>query len=105
MRSTLAPFFHAELENPFLVPNFSFGFNPFLAGLSGDQSFRLLQEDYPSTTYHVRNRSFAYDEITVDENLESNTLSKIELFRPRLLALSLVQYQEALQSILNFLRH
>jgi selenocysteine lyase/cysteine desulfurase len=104
VRATVAGFFYAKPENTFLVPNFSYGFSTFLAGLSGDHRFLLLQEDYPSVTYPVRNSGFAYDEVTIDENLEANILTKIELFGPTVLALSLVQYQDGLKIDLEFLK-
>lgn len=104
VKHNLSRFFHAKPENTFLVPNFSFGFNTFLEGLSGTQRFLLLQEDYPSINYPVQSRGFACDYAAIDENLEDNILEKIRLFRPTVFALSIVQYSSGIRIDFEFLK-
>ena len=43
IKQATADFFNAKAEHTFLVPNFSFGFNTFLQGLSSNHRFLLLQ--------------------------------------------------------------
>ncbi|WP_158797913.1 aminotransferase class V-fold PLP-dependent enzyme [Pedobacter sp. L105] len=104
VRHNLSRFFHAKPENTFLVPNFSFGFNTFLDGLPGEHRFLLLHEEYPSINYPVQNRGFICDYAVIDEKLEENILEKIKLFKPTVLALSMVQYISGIQISFEFLK-
>ncbi|QJD95547.1 aminotransferase class V-fold PLP-dependent enzyme [Mucilaginibacter robiniae] len=92
VKNSVARLFHSNVENTFLVPNFSYGFNILLDGLPGKQRVLLVQEDYPSINYPVKSRGYAYEHVVADELLEQNLLARIEQFKPTLLAFSLVQY-------------
>jgi len=97
VKTTLAGFFHAKVQHTFLVPNFSFGFNTFLEGLTRNHRFLLLQEDYPSLNYPVRSRGFSYEEVPIDEYLEEKILERIRLFKPTVWAFSMVQYLDGIK--------
>lgn len=92
VRNTVARFFNAKEDNTFLVPNFSFGFNTFLAGLSSSHRFFLLEEDYPSINYAVQSGGFTCTYLPMNEQLEESILEKIKQFKPTIFAFSLVQY-------------
>lgn len=104
VKETLANFFQADASNTFLVPNFSFGFNTLLEGLSKNERFLLLQEDYPSVNYPVESRGFSCTHIAVSEHLEEDILAKIETFKPTVFAFSLVQYISGIAIDLAFIR-
>jgi selenocysteine lyase/cysteine desulfurase len=104
LKSTLARFFHAKQENIYLVPNFSFGLNVFLDGLSGEQRFLLLEGDYPTSGHSVRSRGFDIAYSAIDEHLEINILEQVKTFKPTVFVLSIVQYTSGIKISLDFLK-
>ena len=104
LKANLARIFHAKPENTFLIPNFSFGFNTFLDGLSGTHRFLLLEEEYPSVNYPIQGRGFTCDYAVIDEHLEDNILEKIKYFQPTVLAISIVQYISGIKIDFEFLK-
>lgn len=104
VKNNLSKFFTAKIEDTFLVPNFSTGYNTFLAGLPATYRFLLLEEDYPAVNYPVSSRGFTCDYVKVDHQLEENILEKITLFKPNVLAISIVQYINGIKIDLNFLK-
>jgi len=105
VKSHVARFFKAKVENTFLVQNFSIAFNTFLDGLDHSHRFLLLQSDYPSVNYPVESRNFKHIEYAeLDENLEQNILNKVRSFKPTILALSLIQYISGIRINLDFIK-
>jgi len=104
VRQHLARFFHSKEENTFLVQNFSIAFNIFLDGLSRAHRFLLINCDYPSVNYPVESRMFNYAHAKSDENLEQNILDQIKLFKPSILALSLIQYTNGIKIDFDFIK-
>ncbi len=104
IRQHLAQFFKAAVNNTFLVPNFSFGFNTFLDGLSGDYRFLLVENDYPSVNYPVESRGFNCSYVKQTARFEEDILENIKLFQPNVLALSLVQYTTGIKIDFEFLK-
>jgi len=104
VKQSLADFFHADVDNTYLIPNFSFGFNTFLEGLSSSERFLLLQEDYPSVNYAIESRGFPRDYVAVTEHLEENILAKIKQFQPTVFAFSLVQYISGIKIDFAFIK-
>ncbi|TDQ11868.1 aminotransferase class V-fold PLP-dependent enzyme [Pedobacter metabolipauper] len=92
VKDTVARFFNTKVNNTFLVPNFSFGFNTFLEGISPSNRFLLLDEDYPSVNYPVRSRGFAFEVLPSDQHLEAQILERIHTFKPTVFVFSVVQY-------------
>lgn len=103
VKTNLSNFFTAKTENTFLVANFSTGFNTFLAGLAPTHRFLLLEEDYPAVNYPVASRGFVCDYVKVNHQLEENILERITVFKPTVLALSIVQYINGIKIDLDFL--
>lgn len=104
VRRTVADFFKAKVEHTFLSPNFSFGFNTFLQGLSPHHRFLLLQEDYPSINYAVESRGFECSYVQMNAEMEENILAQIKSFKPTVFALSIVQYISGRKISLSFLK-
>lgn len=104
VKKNLSHFFKAKIDHTFLVPNFSTGYNTFLAGLPATYRFLLLEEDYPAVNYPVTSRGFACDYVQVDHQVEENILEKINSFKPNILALSVVQYINGIKIDLDFLK-
>lgn len=104
VRQSLADFFNASVQHTFLVPNFSFGMNTFLEGLSRSERFLLLREDYPSVNYAIESRGFSIEYLQIDEYLEENIIAKIERFKPTVFAFSLVQYISGIKLNFDFIK-
>ncbi|MEO6136396.1 MAG: hypothetical protein ABIP35_14655, partial [Ginsengibacter sp.] len=92
LRNNISDLFGSKIENTFLVPNFSFGFNILLNGLDTSHRFLLLQEDYPSIVNPVIRMGFKHCDVGIDENMEANILDTIKNFKPTVFAFSMVQY-------------
>ncbi|WP_134089722.1 aminotransferase class V-fold PLP-dependent enzyme [Olivibacter sp. XZL3] len=104
VKQSVSDFFRADAGYTYLVPNFSFGINTFLDGLSATERFLMLEEDYPSVTYAVRSRGFQVDTVPVDEQLEDRILTKIREFKPTAFAFSLVQYINGIKLDMGFIK-
>jgi selenocysteine lyase/cysteine desulfurase len=104
VKEKVASFFKAKAMNTFLVPNFSYGFNVFLEGLSGKHHFLLLENDYPSVNYAVKCRGFSCDYIQPDELLETDIFEKIGTLKPTVFAFSIVQYTNGFKIDLEFIK-
>jgi selenocysteine lyase/cysteine desulfurase len=104
VKCTVARFFKISPDNTFLVPNFSFGFNTFLEGLSGNQKFLLVRDDYPSINYAVQSRGFTCEYVQADEHFEENIYSAIKTLKPTIFAFSIVQYISGIKINIDFLK-
>lgn len=104
VKHSLADFFHANSDHTFLIPNFSFGFNTLLQGLSSSERFLLLQEDYPSVNYAVERSGFSCSYVQVGASLEDDILERIKTFKPTVFAFSLVQYISGIKLDFEFIK-
>jgi selenocysteine lyase/cysteine desulfurase len=104
VRTTLAKFFSADPNNTFLLPNFSFGFNTFLEGLSGCHKFLLVKDDYPSINYAVKSRGFDHTYVPAGEQFEALIFDHIKTFKPTIFAFSIVQYISGIKINMEFLK-
>ncbi len=104
VKVNVAGFFGSKVQNTFLVPNFSFGFNTFLEGLPSGQRFLLLQEDYPSVNYAIEIRGHSCQYVDMGENLEERLIQRIKETKPTVFAFSMVQYISGIKLSLNFIK-
>ncbi|RZK77724.1 MAG: aminotransferase class V-fold PLP-dependent enzyme [Pedobacter sp.] len=104
VKVNVAQFFNASVRNTFLVPSFSFGFNTFLEGLSPEQRFLLLNEDYPSVNYAIESRGHTCGYLDIESDLEQRIVDKIKEFKPTVFAFSLVQYISGVKLDLGFIK-
>ncbi len=104
IRKGVGGFFHTSEKNVALLPNFSFGMNVLLDGISKGQKVLLLRGDYPSVNWPIENRDFNVCYADIDENLEDNIAQAIAKHRPDILALSIVQYISGVKVDLGFLK-
>lgn len=104
VKVTVARFFNSKVENTFLLPNFSFGFNTLLEGLPGGQRFLLLQEDYPSVNYAIETRGHTCEYITMGDQLEERIVDHIRVHKPTVFAFSLVQYINGIKLSPDFIK-
>lgn len=105
VKGNLSNSFSVKIENTFLSPSFSWGFNAVLNGLKGNHRFLLLQEDYPSVSYPVSSSGFEFLEIPINARLEQNILNAIEKFKPTVFAFSMVQYISGLKMQSDFIKN
>lgn len=103
-RTSVARYFNAQLDEVALVPNFSFGCNIVLDGLSKGQKVLLLKEDYPSLRWPVETRDFNVCYAAIDENLEDNILQAVEKHKPDIFMFSIVQWLSGIKIDLAFIK-
>nr|WP_042286495.1 aminotransferase class V-fold PLP-dependent enzyme [Nonlabens ulvanivorans] len=104
VRSTIAQFVDATIENTAVIPNFSTGFNTLLEGIDMQSKFLLLDGDYPSVNWPVETRGFNCVYATINENLESNILEACKLHQPDFFCFSVVQYISGIKIDLEFVK-
>ncbi|MFT4668660.1 MAG: selenocysteine lyase/cysteine desulfurase [Flavobacteriaceae bacterium] len=104
IRTTVANFFKASENEVGLIPNFSFGFNSLLDGLTPNLKVLLLKSDYPSINWAVENRDFDVCYADVNQNLEENIETAIQEQQPDVIAFSLVQYITGIKIDLAFVK-
>ncbi|GAB5401565.1 MAG: aminotransferase class V-fold PLP-dependent enzyme [Aureisphaera sp.] len=103
IREEVAQFFYTTPNQVALVPNFSFGLNVLLGGISKGKKVLLLKRDYPSVNWPIENRDFDVCYAELNENLEKNIEAAVQKHRPDILALSIVQYISGIKIDLDFL--
>ncbi len=104
IRKDVGTFFSTLESNVALVPNFSFGYNTLLSGLSSGLKVLLLKGDYPSVNWPVENRDFEVCYADINENLEQNISEAIDKYHPDVFAFSVVQYISGILIDLDFLK-
>lgn len=104
VRKKLGNFFGASAQEIALVPNFSLAINMVLESLPEGQKILLLNHDYPSVNWPVEHRDFNVCYAAIDEHLEQNIEDAIEMHRPDILILSLVQWLNGVKIDLEYLK-
>ncbi|MBW1294394.1 aminotransferase class V-fold PLP-dependent enzyme [Aquimarina litoralis] len=104
VRNSVADFCGGSSENTALTPNFSIGFNTVLNGLEKNKKVLLLDEDYPSINFSVKNKGFNVYYAKVNASLEQNISDAIAEHSPDIFAFSLVQYISGITIDLDFLK-
>jgi len=93
IRKSIGDFFSTSESNAALVPNFSFGMNAVLDGLSTGLKVLLLKGDYPSVSWPIENRGFDLCYAEINEHLEQNIAAVVAEHQPDVFAFSVVQHQ------------
>lgn len=103
IRKTVSGFFNANVNETALIPNFSFGINTVLEGLSKGRKILLLKNDYPSINWPVETRDFNVCYAEIDENLEQNIEKAVTLHKPDVFMFSMVQWLNGIKIDFEFL--
>lgn len=103
VREAIGGLFHCPPNRVALTPNFSYGFNTLLEGVSSSRKVLLLENDYPSINWAVESRGFETCTAKIDEYLETNIEAAVAEHKPDILALSLVQYISGIKIDQGFL--
>jgi len=104
IRKGVSDFFLTSESNVALVPNFSFGMNAVLDGLSTGLKVLLLKGDYPSVSWPIENREFDLCYAEINEQLEQNIAAAVAEHQPDVFAFSVVQYISGILIDLDFLK-
>ena len=103
-RASVARLFDASISETALIPNFSFGCNIILDGLSKGQKVLLLKDDYPSLRWPAETRDFDVCYAMIDGNLEDNILHAVEKHKPDIFMFSIVQWLTGIKIDFEFLK-
>ncbi len=104
IRETIARFFQTIVSNVAMVPNFSFGLNVLIDGLSRGQKVLLIESDYPSVNWPFERRDFDIAYVPMASNLEEHISEAFQKQQPEIFAFSLVQYVSGLKLDMEFLK-
>ena len=102
VRKGVANFFNSQKNYVFLTNSFSGGVNSLLSILNPNLKFLLIKDDYPSIIDQVKSNRFKHDFVEKTFDLEEKIIEKIEIYKPQVLALSIVQYLNGVYLDLNF---
>lgn len=103
VRDGVGSLFNCAPHRVALTPNFSYGFNTLMEGVSSSRKVLLLKNDYPSINWAVESRGFNICTAKIDEYLESNISEAVKEHQPDIFAFSLVQYINGIKIDLDFL--
>jgi len=87
-----------------LVPNFSYGFNTLLEGMSTPQKVLLLEQDYPSVNWPFKTRNFNITYVSINTQLEDQIEAAFAKAQPDIFAFSIVQYISGIKIDLSFVK-
>jgi len=87
-----------------LVPNFSYGFNTLLEGISTPKKVLLIEQDYPSVKWPFSTRDFEVSTIDLSSDLEDVIDSAFAKAQPDIFAFSMVQWLRGLKIDQTFLK-
>lgn len=104
IREKVAQFFDASKIEVALIPNFSFGINTVLEGLSKGQKVLMLKNDYPSVNWPVETRDFNVCYAEINENLEQNIEGAVAKHKPEVFMFSIVQWLNGVKIDFEFLK-
>ncbi|NND63899.1 MAG: aminotransferase class V-fold PLP-dependent enzyme [Flavobacteriaceae bacterium] len=103
IRRDTASFFGTKESNVALVPNFSFGLNTLIDGMSQGLNVLLIERDYPSVNWPFEQRDFNVSYVQMNEQLEANISEAFQKHPPDIFAFSMVQYVSGLLIDIDFL--
>lgn len=104
VKQTIGRFFSALEDEIALIPNFSFGMNTVIEGLSRGKKILMLEKDYPSVNWPIEGRGFKTCYAAVDEHLEDNISRAIAQHQPDVFAFSMVQFTSGIKIDFEFLK-
>lgn len=103
VRTEVANYFNAEVQDTFLTPNFTFALKTLVNGMDKNQSVLLLEEDYPSLSFPFQSSGFKIDTIAITAELEDCILQRFQNNTPDIFAFSLVQYISGIKLDVTFI--
>ena len=86
-----------------LVPNFSYGFNTVLEGISSTKQVLLLEGDDPSVNWPFEARGFQIRYCPIDAQLEERIDDAFAKAAPAIFAFSVIQYISGIKINLDFI--
>ncbi|MBX2846507.1 MAG: aminotransferase class V-fold PLP-dependent enzyme [Saprospiraceae bacterium] len=96
VKTTLTEVFNCPQDRISLVPNASLGLNATLEAFAKGQRVLLLESDYPSLVWPFQSRDFECRMITQNGLSEESLMMAIRQHQPRILAVSLVQWENGM---------
>lgn len=103
VRADVAKYFKAEVQETFLIPNFTFALKTLVHGMDKNQSVFVLEDDYPSLSFPFTSNGFKVDTIAVTSELEDNIVHYFKNNTPDIFAFSLVQYISGIKLDISFI--
>jgi len=93
VKASVGSVFNCPAKRMSLVPNCSLGLNAVLECLAKGQRVLMLEHDYPSLVWPFQSRDFDCLLISQEGLNEESLMENIRKYQPRVLAVSIVQWQ------------
>ncbi len=104
VREKVGALFSCAPNRVALVPNFSYGFNTLLEGITAHKKVLLLEGDYPSVNWPFESRDFSISYVKIAVDIESRVEDAFKKAQPDIFAFSLVQWLDGLKIDQQFLK-
>lgn len=104
VREKVGALFSCAPNRVALVPNFSYGFNTLLEGITSHKKVLLLEGDYPSVNWPFESRDFSISYANITGDIESVIEDAFAKTQPDIFAFSLIQWLSGLKINQDFLK-
>lgn len=104
VREKVGHLFNCPPNRVALVPNFSYGFNTLLEGITRYKKVLLLQQDYPSVNWPFISRDFDITYVSINGSLEDTIAQAFAKVQPDIFSFSLVQWLNGIKIDQRFLK-
>lgn len=103
VREKVGKLFSCAPNRVALTPNFSYGMNTLVEGITSTKKVLLLKEDYPSLLWPFTSRDFTVSYTNIDAKLEENVRAAFAKAQPDIFAFSMVQWLNGIKISHDFL--
>ena len=104
VREKVGKLFSCKANRVALVPNFSYGFNTLLEGITTHKKVLLLEGDYPSVNWPFESRDFEVSYIKITGTIEEEIATAFAKAQPDIFAFSMVQWLSGIKINHEFLK-
>ena len=104
VREKVGKLFSCKPNRVALVPNFSYGFNTLLEGITTHKKVLLLEGDYPSVNWPFESRDFEVSYIKITATIEEEIATAFAKAQPDIFAFSMVQWLSGIKINHEFLK-
>ncbi|WP_035334672.1 aminotransferase class V-fold PLP-dependent enzyme [Dokdonia sp. PRO95] len=104
VREKVGKLFSCKANRVALVPNFSYGFNTLVEGITTHKKVLLLEGDYPSVNWPFESRDFNLSYIKITGAIEEEIATAFAKAQPEIFAFSMVQWLSGIKISHKFLK-
>ena len=104
VRYEVSSFFNVKNGDVLFNTSFSQSFHSLINELKPNQTFIILEDDYPAISDSIKKNNHKIFFVKNDENIEKNLENAVKIYKPDFLAISIVQWIDGIKLDLDFLK-